>query len=51
MVSSGKGAARRLLHARIRLHADAGLGAENTDEEIMDALDVSRSTVFRVRQR
>jgi transposase len=50
-VSSGKGAARKLLHARILLHADASLGVEKSDEEIMDALDVSRSTVFRVRQR
>jgi hypothetical protein len=51
MVSSGKGSARKLLHARILLHADASLGVETSDEEIMDALDVSRSTIFRVRQR
>jgi transposase len=51
LVSSGKGAARKLLHGRILLLADAGLGPGKTDEEIGDALNVSRSTIFRVRQR
>ncbi len=51
IVSSGKGAVRKLLHGQILLHADASIGVGRTDEEIMDALNVSRSTIFRVRQR
>jgi transposase len=52
MVSSGKGAARKLLHGRILLQADAspgGLG--HTDEAIAKALNVSLSTIHRVRQQ
>jgi transposase len=52
MVSSGKGAARQLLHGRILLQADTspdGLGY--TDEAIAKALDVSFSTIHRVRQQ
>jgi transposase len=52
MVSSGKGAARRLTHARILLLADAGPeGPERTDEQIVDSLGVGERTVARVRQR
>lgn len=52
MVSSGKGAARKLLHGRILLQADTspeGLGY--TDDAIAKALDVSLSTIHRVRQQ
>jgi hypothetical protein len=50
MVSSGKGAARKLLHARILLHADAN-GLARTDEVTSQALHVGLSTIHRVRQR
>ena len=52
MVSSGKGAARKLTHARILLLADAGSeGPGRTDVQIVDALGVGERTVSRVRQR
>ena len=47
IISAGKGAARRIAHARILLKADQGL----TDEAIAEAVDVSRPTVERVRKR
>jgi hypothetical protein len=50
MVSSGKGAARKLLHARILLQADAD-GLARTDEATAQALQVGASTIHRVRQR
>ena len=52
MVSAGKGAARKLLHARVLLLTDAGEhGQHRSDDEITDALDVSLSTIHRVRER
>ena len=52
MVSSGKGAARTLLHGRILLQADASPeGMQYTDEAIAAALSVSLSTIHRVRQQ
>jgi len=51
MVSSGKGAARKLLHGRILLQADATPeGMRYTDEAIAEALGVSLSTIHRGRQ-
>lgn len=50
LVSVGKGAARKLTHARILLLADTA-GAEHADEEIVAALGVGLCTVGRVRQR
>jgi homeodomain-containing protein len=51
MVSSGKGAARTLLHGRILLQADASPeGMRYADEAIAEALGVSLSTIHRVRQ-
>jgi transposase len=47
MISSGKGAARRLTHARILLKADQGLG----DQQIVEEVEVGRATVERVRRR
>lgn len=47
MISSGKGAARRLAHARILLKADQNLA----DDAIAEAVEVSRPTVERVRRR
>jgi transposase len=52
LVHVGKAAARTLLHARILLKADEGPGGPAwSDEQIMEALEVSRSTVERVRTR
>jgi transposase len=51
LVAAGKGAARRLTHARILLLADAACGQEWADADIVDALGVSVRTVERVRQR
>jgi transposase len=52
LVSSGKGAARKLTHARILLLADEGEhGPGRTNAAIVAALGVSESTVERVRKR
>lgn len=51
LVSTGRAAAAKLLHARILLKADVGVGGRRwTDMEIAEALDTSASTVHRVRQ-
>src|SRR5215212_8664173 len=51
-VSAGGGRARVLMHARILLKADSGpSGPRWTDRAIADAVDVSRSTIERVRRR
>jgi transposase len=52
LVSVGKAAARKLIHARILLLADEGPGGpRRADEEIVEALHVSPSTIARVRKR
>ena len=52
LVCVGKGAARKLLHARILLLTDQGEHGQNrSDDQITDALGVSRSTIYRVRER
>jgi len=52
MISVGKAAARKLLHARILLRADASPGGPCwTDAQISEALEVSPATIQRVRQR
>jgi transposase len=52
MASAGKGAARKLLHARILLQTDASPGGlARSDEVVADALQVGLSTIHRVRQR
>ncbi len=51
-VSAGRGRARVLIHARILLKADSGpSGPSWTDQAIANALDVSQSTIERVRRR
>ena len=51
-LTAGSGGARDLTHARILLKADAGsAGPAWTDGSIAAALDVSVSTVERVRKR
>jgi transposase len=51
LVSVGKGAARRLTHARILLLADTAVAGGHTDEEIVAALGVGLCSVGRVRRR
>lgn len=52
MVSSGKAAARKLVHARVLLLGDEGPGGHRcTDEQIAEALNVGLSTIVRVRRR
>jgi hypothetical protein len=50
IVSSGKGPARKLLHAQILLQADSD-GLARTDEVTAEALQIGISTIHRVRQR
>ena len=51
MVSTGKSAARRLIHARVLLLADARSESNRTDQQIVEALGVSKRTIERIRQR
>jgi hypothetical protein len=51
LVSVGKGAARKLTHARILLLADASGGAACRDEDIVASLGCSPRTITRVRKR
>ena len=52
LITTGKGAAAKLVHARILLKADAAPGGPAwPDERIADAVEVSRATDERVRQR
>lgn len=52
LISSGKGAARKLVHARILLKADSSRGGPGWgDAEIAEGLEVGTATVERVRKR
>lgn len=52
LVSKGKGAARKLTHARILLKADVSEGDPGwTDQRIAEAFGVTTRTVEHVRQR
>ena len=52
LISKGKAAARKLLHARILLKADSSADQPGwTDEAISEALEVSLSTIGRVREQ
>jgi transposase len=52
MLSRGKAAARKLMHARILLKADAAPGGPNwPDARIAEALEVGQATVERLRKR
>jgi transposase len=52
LIGKGKGAARRLLKARILLKADiSDVGAGWSDNEIIRALDTTASMVYRVRKQ
>jgi transposase len=50
MVSRGKAAARKLMHARILLKADSSDGQGWDDAAIAEGLEVGRATVERVRK-
>ena len=52
LVSVGKAAARKLAHAHILLLADEGPGGpRRSDGDMIEALQVSPSTIARVRKR
>jgi hypothetical protein len=51
LVSTGKAAARKLIHARILLLADTSPGLIRTDDDIVTALGIGPRTIARVRQR
>jgi transposase len=52
LIAAGTAAAKKLLHARILLKADAAPGGPAwTDERIAEAVEVNLRTVERVRQR
>jgi len=52
MIASGKGAARKLMHARILLKADSGVGGPGwEDAAIAQAIEVGTATIERVRRR
>jgi hypothetical protein len=51
LVSKGKAAARKLIHARVLLLADDSRGEGLLDEDIVAALDASPRTVARIRKR
>jgi Homeodomain-like domain len=51
LVSTGKAAARKLIHARILLLADTSPGTLRTDDDIGAALGTGPRTIARVRQR
>jgi transposase len=51
-IAKGRAAARKILHARILLKSDSGPdGPAWTDQKIVEALDVSRPSVERLRKR
>jgi transposase len=52
MLSRGKAAARKLVHARILLKADASCGGPGwSDDPIAEGLEAGRATVERVRRQ
>jgi hypothetical protein len=51
LVSAGKAAARRLIHARVLLLADTSPGLTRTDDDIVAAVGTGPRTIARVRQR
>lgn len=52
MIASGEAKARQLTHARVLLKADSAEGGPAwTDEAICEAVEVSPSTVVRIRKR
>ena len=51
LIATGKSSAKRLMHARILLKADESeAGPSWKDEQVKEALEVSISTIERVRK-
>ena len=51
-VSSGKSAARKLMHARVLLKTDASPGGPGwKDEQISQSLEVGTATIERIRRQ
>lgn len=52
LISTGKSAAKKILHARILFKVDSGPHGEHwTDEKVSEALDVSVRSIERIRER
>ena len=52
LIACGKAAAKKLVHARVLLKADAAEGGPAwSDDAIAEAVEVHRDTVTRIRQR
>lgn len=52
LIAKGRAAAHKRMHAQVLLKADAGPEGDGwRDQQIVQALDVGRATVERVRQR
>jgi hypothetical protein len=52
LMSKGKAAARKLAHARLLRPVDESVAeARSTDEQVAQALPLSRRTIERVRER
>lgn len=52
LTSTGKGAAKTMLHARVLLKADSSRHGDGwTDEQVSEALDVSVRCIERIRER
>ncbi len=52
LISTGKAAARKLVHARILLKADASPGGAGRDDvSISEALEVGTATIERIRKQ
>lgn len=52
LIRKGKGAAYKLMHARVLLKADQGASSRRvTDQAVAAAVDVGSATVARIRQR
>ena len=51
LLSKGKVAARKIVHARVLLLADDSQGERRADDEIVSALMVGSRTVSRIRKR
>lgn len=52
LITKGKSAARKILHANVLLKADSGEHGENwTDKKIVESLPLTTSTVSEIRKR
>jgi transposase len=51
LISKGKVAARKIIHANVLIHADEAVAGSLKDKDIAKAIHISRLTVERVRRR